>query len=79
MLIVSLVENHRSCFTLKAYRKQLWAKEVMERHPDINKGNIMDILKDEIGQVFLKVLLCAGVFKDDGKGREAFKRFTDSL
>lgn len=57
----------------------VWAKEVMERHTDLNKDNIMDVLQEEIGQVFLKVLLCAGVFKDDGKGREAFKRFTDSL
>ena len=56
-----------------------WAKEIMERHTDLNKDNIMDILKDEIGQVFLKVLLSAGVFKDDEKGREAFRRFTDSL
>ena len=56
-----------------------WAKEIMERHTDLNKDNIMDILKDEIGQVFLKVLLSAGVFKDDEKGREAFKRFTDSI
>ena len=56
-----------------------WAKEIMERHPDLNKDNIMDILKDEIGQVFLKVLLSAGVFKDDEKGSEAFRRFTDSL
>ena len=57
----------------------IWAKEVMERHTDLNKDNIMAVLQEEIGQVFLKVLLCAGVFKDDGKGREAFKRFTDSL
>ena len=56
-----------------------WAKEIMERHTDLNKDNIMDVLKDEIGQVFLKVLLSAGVFKDDEKGREAFKRFTDSI
>ncbi len=57
----------------------IWAKEVMGRHTDLNKDNIMAVLQEEIGQVFLKVLLCAGVFKDDGKGREAFKRFTDSL
>ena len=56
-----------------------WAKEIMERHTDLNKDNIMDILKDEIGEVFLQVLLSAGVFKDDEKGREAFRRFTDSL
>ena len=51
----------------------------MKRHTDLNKDNVIDILKDEIGEVFLQVLLSAGVFKDDEKGREAFKRFTDSL
>lgn len=56
-----------------------WAEDIMKRHTDLNKDNVTDILKDEIGEVFLQVLLSAGVFKDDEKGREAFKRFTDSL
>ena len=57
----------------------VWAKDIMKRHTDLNKDNVIDILKDEIGEVFLQVLLSAGVFKDDEKGREAFKRFTDSI
>ncbi|MBP5165209.1 MAG: UDP-glucose--hexose-1-phosphate uridylyltransferase [Lachnospiraceae bacterium] len=56
-----------------------WAEDIMKRHTDLNKDNVTDILKDEIGEVFLQVLLSAGVFKDDEKGREAFKRFTDSI
>lgn len=56
-----------------------WAEDIIKRHTDLNKDNVTDILKDEIGEVFLQVLLSAGVFKDDEKGREAFKRFTDSI
>ena len=32
-------------------------------HPELNRDNVMDILKEEIGQVFVKVLEDAGVYK----------------
>jgi UDPglucose--hexose-1-phosphate uridylyltransferase len=35
----------------------------------------MDILHEEIGQVFKEVLLDAGVYKCTPEGREAFERF----
>jgi len=37
------------------------------------------VLKDEVGEIFLKVLLDAGVFKRDEKGKEAFDKFLDSI
>ena len=39
----------------------------------------MDILKYEIGQVFVQVLEDAGVYKTDAAGREAFARFIKTL
>ena len=51
----------------------------MERHKDINNDNIDDILKEEIGIVFKRVLEDAGVYKQTEEGMEALKRFTDSL
>lgn len=52
-----------------------WAKEVQERHPELNAGNVMDILQKEVGDVFVHVLEDAGVFKCTKEGREAFERF----
>ena len=37
----------------------------------------MDILKLQVGDVFQKVLLCAGVYKRNEVGQKAFMRFID--
>lgn len=52
-----------------------WVEEIKGKYTDINKGNVMDILKEEIGQVFVKVLEDAGVYKYNEEGRKAFDRF----
>ncbi len=41
--------------------------------------NVSDILKAEVGKVFVKVLEDAGVYKRTGEGREAFLRFVSSI
>ena len=56
-----------------------WAEKFIAARGDINENNIDDILKEEIGLVFKRVLEDAGVFKMTDEGREAFKRFTDIL
>lgn len=56
-----------------------WVKDVVKRNSVINKENVDKILKDEIGQVFVKVLEDAGVYKCTEEGRTAFKRFIDIL
>lgn len=45
----------------------------------INKENIDDIIKEEIGKIFLNVLKDAGVFKDTKIGQEAFKICVQNL
>ena len=52
-----------------------WVEEIKGKYADINEGNVMDILKEEIGQVFVKVLEDAGVYKYNEEGRKAFDRF----
>ena len=52
-----------------------WAAEFMSRHSEFNADNAEDIIRDEIGQVFAKVLECAGVYKCNETGRTALKRF----
>ena len=56
-----------------------WVQEFTKKYDDINEKNVMDILKEEIGQVFVKVLEDAGVYKCTKEGREAFDRFISIL
>ena len=56
-----------------------WVDEFTKRHDDINKDNVLDILKREVGVVFGKVLEDAGVYKCTEEGRMAFMRFIDSV
>ena len=56
-----------------------WAKEIAARRTDLNKDNVDDILKEEIGHVFVHVLEDAGVYKCTDEGRAAFERFIATL
>ena len=56
-----------------------WVDEIKEKYEDINEENVEDILKEEIGQVFDKVLEDAGVYKCTEEGRKAFDRFIATL
>ena len=56
-----------------------WAGEVLASHPELSAENAREILESEIGRVFEKVLLDAGVFKRDQAGKAAFMRFVNSL
>ena len=56
-----------------------WVKSFLPKYNEINKNNIMQILEYETGLVFVKVLECAGVFKRDQKGQDAFKKFICAL
>ena len=56
-----------------------WAEQFVPKYKEINKENVMDILKEEIGQIFVKVLEDAGVYKCTEKGRKQFERFIFTL
>ena len=56
-----------------------WAKEILLRHPELNAENADAILRDEVGQVFCKVLEHAGVYKCTDEGREAMLRFVKEV
>ncbi len=71
-------------------KKDIRADEALEKHADwveeclpiYDSGtseNIMDILKAEVGEVFVHVLENAGVYKCTPEGREAFGRFIGTL
>lgn len=56
-----------------------WAKAVLNKYPDFSADNADEILKYEVGAVFAKVLLDAGVFKRNEEGKNAFDRFISTL
>ena len=56
-----------------------WAEDIISRYANINKDNIDEIIKKEIGIVFSHVLEHAGVYKRDEKGMNAFMRFVESV
>ena len=57
----------------------LWANNIKLRHKNLNAENIDNILKQEIGVVFAKVLEHAGVYKRNAQGKNAFLRFIESV
>ncbi|WP_163539479.1 UDP-glucose--hexose-1-phosphate uridylyltransferase [Gracilibacillus sp. YIM 98692] len=58
---------------------QDWVKSIKKRHTNITKDNVDQIVEDELGQKFARVLEDAGVYKTDENGRTAFKRFIQHL
>lgn len=56
-----------------------WVEAFKPKYEEITKENVVDILKNEIGNVFVQVLEDAGVYKCTPEGREAFMRFVNTL
>ena len=62
---------------------EAWAKAILEEQKakgvTLNSDNIHQVIQEEIGVTFTKILECCGVFKRDAEGKEAFRRFTGTL
>ncbi|MDE7019276.1 MAG: UDP-glucose--hexose-1-phosphate uridylyltransferase [Lachnospiraceae bacterium] len=56
-----------------------WVDAFLPKYHEVNPENIMDILHKEIGDVFMRVLEDAGVYKRTEEGQAAFDRFVASL
>ncbi|MEE1314310.1 MAG: UDP-glucose--hexose-1-phosphate uridylyltransferase [Faecalimonas sp.] len=56
-----------------------WAEGLLAKYDAITEENVMQILEQEVGKVFVQVLEDAGVFKCTAEGREAFRRFIGTL
>ena len=55
-----------------------WFSRFSDKY-DFTEENAEDILKDEIGKTFVKVLEDAGVYKRTEEGKAAFLRFVDAV
>ena len=56
-----------------------WVEEFMPKYETVTKDNVTDILHKEIGNVFMRVLEDAGVYKRTSEGQAAFDRFVESI
>ena len=56
-----------------------WVEEFLPKYSSVTRENIQQILQDEVGLVFSKVLGDAGVYKRTEKGRQDFTRFLNSV
>ncbi len=56
-----------------------WAEELREKYGHFSPDTIGQVIEDEVGLVFCKVLEQAGVYKRTPEGQAAFLRFIDSL
>ena len=56
-----------------------WAEGFLPKYDKVDESNVMDIIHEEMGQVFKEVLECAGVYKCTEEGRKAFMRFVESV
>ncbi|MDO5134808.1 MAG: UDP-glucose--hexose-1-phosphate uridylyltransferase [Eubacteriales bacterium] len=56
-----------------------WVRDFLPKYPDISGENVEEILRKEVGEVFIHVLEDAGVYKCTPEGREAFLRFLHTL
>lgn len=56
-----------------------WVAGFLPKYSEISRENVMDILKEEVGQTFVHVLEDAGVYKCVEEGRKAFLRFIETL
>lgn len=52
-----------------------WVDSFMGKYGMVDESNVDEILQNEIGEVFKKILECAGVYKRTEAGKEAFEKF----
>lgn len=63
---------------MKEYHR-VWADEIKQNHPEATAENITEIVNQETGKVFARVLEDAGVYKRSKQGQEAFMRFVENV
>lgn len=61
------------------FKHKKWAEEMAFKYISIGINNVDEIIKQEVGLKFIKVLEHAGVFKRDEAGTKAFDDFIMSL
>ncbi len=75
----AIVNNEDMNNNVKIALHKDWAEIIKNTYDNINSENIDNILKQEIGKVFICVLEHAGVYKRDTHGMKAFDKFMEQI
>lgn len=79
-LLKEYISERKDCSSNNKINKHAaWIAEVFPNKTNISEEEIEEVLKEEIGKVFITGLEHAGVFKCTPKGREDFHKFMESL
>ncbi len=79
-LLAEAILNKKDLYAEEAIQKHAaWAEEFLSSYSEVTCENIQDILHEEIGKVFQKVLEDAGVYKRTPEGQAAFHKFIEAL
>ena len=79
-ILKDAILNHKDVSEIpKISKHSEWVNEFVSQYDEINENNIDSIIQNEIGKVFLNVLLDAGVFKRTPEGQKAFDKFIKTL
>ena len=54
---------------------RVWAEDLKRKNPGLTEETVTHVIHEGIGEVFLRVLMDAAVFKPTKEGKEAFLRF----
>lgn len=80
LLIEECLVNGKDVSSIKEISiHSAWVEEIKAKHSNITLENVHDIVCDETGLVFKKVLEHAGVYKTTEEGRNGFVKFLDSI
>ena len=79
-ILKDAILNHKDVSEIpKISKHSEWVNEFVSQYDEINENNLDSIIQNEIGKVFLNVLLDAGVFKRTPEGQKAFDKFIKTL
>ena len=79
-ILKDAILNHKDVSDIpKISKHSEWVNEFVSQYDEINENNVDSIIQNEIGKVFLNVLLDAGVFKRTPEGQKAFDKFIKTL
>ena len=79
-ILADYLVNHEDIRSNEKIAKHAdWAEIFSSKYEEITEANVMEILKKEVGEVFVHVLEDAGVYKCTEEGRKAFLKFVETL
>lgn len=58
---------------------QEWADQLKTQHPDVTAETVETVVRESVGQIFVRVLEDAGVYKQTVEGQAAFMRFVETI